>query len=325
MKKTGLYLLFALLTLIIAAIGIFYFWAQQANWPHEEHQVLREGNASGAAGDSTFTVMTYNIGYLSGMTNNVAVDRDSMLFADNLDKAKRLLQTDDADVLCLQEIDYASDRSYLVDQESELAQTGYGYVAKAVNWDKRYVPFPYWPPSAHFGKIVSGQSVLSKFPVQAFNVHKLADVESAPFYYRAFYLDRLAQVCKLLIGEKQVIVINVHLEAFDADTRRRHMQQVLDLLGRYKEEYPVILCGDFNSSPDEKDAAIQLLLDQEDVGVVALEDPYDNTFSSAKPSERLDYIFYTKSTLRLLEGKVLKEAGQISDHLPVWAAFSLLK
>ena len=37
--------------------------------------------------------------------------------------------------------------------------------AYAVNWDKRYVPFPYWPPVVHFGEMLSGQGVLSKFPI----------------------------------------------------------------------------------------------------------------------------------------------------------------
>ncbi len=64
--------------------------------------------------------------------------------------------------MAFQEIDYGSARRYHVDQEERIASAfHYPYRARAVNWDKRYVAFPYWPPSAHFGKIISGQSVVN--------------------------------------------------------------------------------------------------------------------------------------------------------------------
>lgn len=146
--------------------------------------------------DSVFRIMSYNIGYMSGMTNNEPVRPERTLYESNLASGLRFLDAIDADIIAFQEIDYGSQRSYEIDQEKEIAdKLHYPYVARAVNWDKKYVPFPYWPISVHFGKVLSGQSVLSKFPILQQSVDTLSKVASAPFYYNAYYLERLAQVC----------------------------------------------------------------------------------------------------------------------------------
>ncbi|TYP96318.1 endonuclease/exonuclease/phosphatase family metal-dependent hydrolase [Sphingobacterium allocomposti] len=315
----------AILLLVSGFATAFYFWAQQPNRSATEHVLLRTDSLRAGVGreevDTVFSIMTYNIGYLSGMTNNEPVKRDESLFSANLQQAVGLLGHLKPDIVCLQEIDYGSVRSYLVDQEAELADTIYPFVARAVNWDKRYVPFPYWPPSVHFGKVLSGQSVLSKFPVTEHLVDTLAQVASVPFYYRAFYLHRLAQVVKVVIHDKEVMVINVHLEAFDRDTRERHTKAVLRLYRRYSAQYPTVMVGDFNSSPDEENPTIETIL-REGLRTVDLRDmstiPY--TYSSGTPSSRLDYIFYNEA-LERVDGGVVTEAGQISDHLPVRAVF----
>ncbi|GGC23736.1 endonuclease [Parapedobacter defluvii] len=325
--KTVFRVALGILLLICGMVAGFYFWGQQPNLSKADHVMLRADSSYLAVGvtdrDTVFSILTYNIGYLSGMTNNEAVKREQSLFDGNLQKARNLLADLSPDVVCLQEIDYGSSRSYQVDQEETLADTIYPFVARAVNWDKRYVPFPYWPPSMHFGKVISGQSILSKFPMWGHSVDTLAAVASAPFYYRAFYLNRLAQVAKLLIQGSEVIVINVHLEAFDRDTRDQHTHAVLQLYQQYSNQYPTVMVGDFNSSPDEVNPTISTML-RENLGTVDLGNvfkiPY--TYSSDNPTSRLDYIFYNDA-LELVTGRVVTEAGQISDHLPVWAVFRL--
>ncbi|MFC3198754.1 endonuclease/exonuclease/phosphatase family protein [Parapedobacter deserti] len=323
--KTIVWIIAVMLAILLGVFAAFYFWARQGSLPVDAHVSLRIDSmrveSRLAVTDSVFSVMTYNIGYLSGMTNNEAVQRDSALFQSNLRDAAALLVALAPDVVCVQEIDYGSRRSYCVDQEVALADGAYPFVARAVNWDKRYVAFPYWPPSAHFAKVVSGQSVLSRFPIVSHAVDTLATVASAPFYYRAFYLHRLAQIAKLEVLGREVMIINVHLEAFDRNTRQQHTERVLQLYRQYADRYPTIMLGDFNSSPDEADPTINTIL-RENLRTVDLGDVFDipYTYNSESPSSRLDYIFYSDA-LELVEGRVAVEAGQISDHLPVWAAF----
>jgi len=276
------------------------------------------------ASDSVYSIVTYNIGYLSGMTNNKAIAKPKSLYDANLEKVKDRFKTLKADIIAFQEIDYASARSYKIDQQSEISKLGYNYIAQAINWDETYVPFPYWPPSMHFGETKSGQSILSKYPLKEHKRIVLKRVADAPFYRDALYLERLAQVVTVTIENKDVIIINVHLEAFDKATRMQQTDDVIELYNRYSNKYPTILLGDFNSAPTFDDPAIAKLFNLEDVGNAAFaEENIANTFDTEKPFKRIDYIFYTKKSIEYIDGKVLSEFGQASDHLPVEMQFIL--
>jgi len=274
--------------------------------------------------DSIYSIVTYNIGYLSGMTNNTTAEKPRTLFNKNLKKVTKEFALLNTDIIALQEIDYDAARSYHINQQDEIAKLGYNYTAKAINWDETYLPFPYWPPSAHFGKVVSGQSILSKYPLKTHERIVLPRVANAPFYRDVMYLDRLAQITTVAIENREVIIINVHLEAFDKPTRIKQLDTVITLLNTYKKEYPVIILGDFNSAPTSENPAINKILALQDIGNAAFQiESIANTFNSKEPSKRIDYIFYTKNTIEYIDGKVLSQFEQASDHLPLEMRFKL--
>ena len=147
--------------LLIIACVIFFFWASSSTLDETEYAKLTEvNNKPDVDNDSVFGIVTYNIGYLSGMTNNKAVEKPKSLFDNNLQKVIQETQKINPDIIAFQEIDYDASRSYNVNQEEKIADLGYNYRAKTINWDERYLPFPYWPISMHFGKVVSGQSII---------------------------------------------------------------------------------------------------------------------------------------------------------------------
>ena len=128
----------------------------------------------------------------------------------------------------------------------------------------------------------------------------------------------------ILLEGKDVKVINVHLEAFDKPTRDRQTDFIVKLFKETSEKYPTILLGDFNSDPDYENASINKILNLPGIGNAAFSpDAYEDTFDSAKPYERIDYIFYTPKNITYVEGKVLSEFGQASDHLPLLMRFRL--
>lgn len=321
-------ILFILIALLTLCLTVFFFWASAPNLEAETYsQLILNNHSSPKNSDSIYSIVTYNIGYLSGMTNNLAVEKPKKMFDDNLQKVISETKKINPDIIAFQEIDYHASRSYDVNQETEIAKLGYNYVAKGVNWDERYVPFPYWPPSLHFGKTVSGQSILSKYLLKDYERIVLDRVADAPFYRDALYLDRLAQVAKVVLEKKEVVLINVHLEAFDGDTRQKQFRYVVDsLFKRYKNKYPTILLGDFNSPARDEKAVIKELFLMDDVGNAAF-DPKNpaNTFDTKSLYQRIDYIFYTKNTIEYVDGRVLNEFGQTSDHLPVMMRFKLKK
>lgn len=326
MKKTIRYSIVLIFVAALLFIGAFFWASSSSLQPSDYNKIIVKKESAKRFSDSIFKIVTYNVGYLSGMTNNKAIDKPLSLFQTNLKKLKNELKKINADILALQEIDYKAARSHNVNQEDEIANLGYKYSAQAINWDKQYVPFPYWPPSMHFGKIISGQSVLSKFPIKSQDRKVLNRVTDLPYYRDVFYLDRLAQVVKLDILGEDVIVINIHLEAFNKQTRTKQLEDVVEVYKTYSETYPTVLLGDFNSDPDYKQSAIKQMFAIDGIGCAAYsKDNYQNTFSSNNPYERLDYIFYNKKFITYVDGKVLPSFGEISDHLPVEMTFKLRK
>ena len=311
--------------LLIVAFVIFFFWASSPTLELSEYQsVIANETKSTQKSDSIFSIVTYNIGYLSGMTNNLAVESPKEFFDVNMAKVVSEIKKVKPDIMAFQEIDFDASRSYHVNQEEEISKLGFNYRAQTINWDERYLPFPYWPISMHYGKVVSGQSIISKYPLKEQQRIVLQRVADAPFHRDAFYLERLAQFVKVVLNGKEVVLINVHLEAFEAATRAKQFEEVLEIFNKYKDRYPTILLGDFNSKARDENAVIQKIFAMKDVGSAASDmNNLGNTFNSKDPSKRIDYIFYTKNSIEYVTGKVLNQFGQVSDHLPIEMQFKL--
>ena len=68
--------LFYILIPLVVFILIFYLWGKSGNLSQDQlHQVVDGTEVSNYSQD-TITVITYNLGYLSGMTNNLPVTPD---------------------------------------------------------------------------------------------------------------------------------------------------------------------------------------------------------------------------------------------------------
>ncbi|MEM7551060.1 MAG: endonuclease/exonuclease/phosphatase family protein [Bacteroidota bacterium] len=337
LKKILGFLFKFILLPILLVFAIFYIWGSSSHSDKDYYTRIESYEYKKFYPNDTFSVMTYNIGFLSGMTNNLPVESEPDLYQSNLEKAIELISTKSPDFVGFQEIDFDSKRSLGVNQLDKIGiGAAYPYGAVSVNWDKNYVPFPYWPPAIHYGKMLSGQAILSKYSFVNNRRITLEKPKSAPFYYNAFYLDRLIQIVQVDVG-RPLILINVHLEAFDQETRESQAEYLLEVVNDYTKNYPVILMGDFNSRPPfateqlNNEKTISLFLENPYLEVAVTKDRYLKneqayfTFSSGEPYEKLDYIFYTKKTLKLLSSDVIKEAGEISDHLPVMMEFTFVK
>ena len=331
-----------LLVLLIAFV-VFFFWASSGTRSGDELATTSTYPADPAPPRDTLSVMTYNIGYLSGMTNNEPIERSRTLYTNNMDAAARLLRETNPDVIGFQEIDFGAARSFDVHQLDTLAmRLGYAASATAVNWDERYVPFPYhWNPAIHFGRVLSGQAVLSRYPILDHERIELART-SRPFWSDAFYLDRLAQVVEIDVGSDTLVVINVHLEAFEEATREEQAREVHAIVERYLDR-PLLLIGDFNSvlpaarealSPEERtafagDETLTLLLDGLPLRPALPDSAYAapmaeiGTYPTDAPSRTIDHIFYTPDRIDALSASVPKTPGVPSDHRPVLMRFVL--
>ncbi|HMB91644.1 MAG TPA: endonuclease/exonuclease/phosphatase family protein [Rhodothermales bacterium] len=308
------------LTVAFLLLAGFFFWASSSTLDEADYAYTTDYATPSAPPSDTLTVITYNIGYLSGMTNNRPLERTEAFMEDNLNVAAESLCNTQADVIAFQEIDFAARRSHDVQQLNALAKRcGFAASASVVNWDERYVPFPSANPLMHFGRTVSGQAVLSRYPILRQERIALAR-PATPFYYDAFYLDRLAQVVAIDVG-RPLALINVHLEAWDETTRERQAEAVRGLYQKLVANQPTLLLGDFNSElttarqKHREDQAISLLLEGTNLRA-ALPDPSAATltYPADVPTVKIDHIFYDPAQMSVLEARVLETATPPSDH-----------
>jgi hypothetical protein len=185
---------------LLCLVGMFS-WASSGRYTRTEYKqgfVHESEECPQGQGDGRYTIVTYNVGYGSGLTNNSGNNASEAEYKANEVAIATALKGVEPDIVVYQEIDFDSDRSYHSDQLTLFADAlGMKYRAQAFNWDKNYVPWPYWPPSGHFKRMLSGQAISSTFPVRQHRKHTLSKPPENPFWYNRFYLDRVVQIAEL--------------------------------------------------------------------------------------------------------------------------------
>jgi endonuclease/exonuclease/phosphatase family metal-dependent hydrolase len=293
-----------------------------------------EEGSSSLSSPKELRIVTYNIGYASGVKNNTSEPLSRSEVEGNLKAMVKALKELRPDLVFLQEVDFDAARTFRINQMVALARgLGMPYAAYVLTWNKNYLPWPYWPLKGQFGRIVSGQAVLSRFPIEKQELLRFPKPSSNPFWYNWFYLDRIAQKIVLKGAPEPRVVWNVHLEAFDSKTRLEQVER----LGRWVEEETIPekwVAGDFNSVsvyrkdlPDEErknleDNGESLQRFQEITGLKNAETREAFfTIPSWAPVKKIDHIFYSEKGFRL-KGTGTSSGLTASDHLPVWSEFT---
>ncbi len=347
-------MLAATLTALIASpivlLVLFVTWASAPRLDAETYakgELVSLPPAAGAPepdSKAQYRILTFNMGYASGMTNNTAERLTRGDYHNHLVSMSRALRELDPDITVLQEVDYDSDRSHRIDQLTALASgLNHRHRAKAYNWDVTYLPWPYWPLRSHFGAILSGQAVSARYPIAAHWRHVFDKPPSQNALYRRFYIDRCMHACELDVAGRRLLVVNVHLEAFDIPHRQRQARELARRLEPYLH-MPMIVIGDFNAFPEwartpaqldeiypegaPHDRTLARFADETGLKSAFPQSIYGGsreaetyTFPADAPVAQLDHIFYS-SQIQCVSARVVRELGVASDHLPVVMDFS---
>ena len=209
-------------------------------------------------GDS-LTLLSQNTGY-------AGLGADSDFFMDggkdvaptraqmnaNLAGISEFLEEKKVDVFFLQEVDTNSGRTKGVDQSEiywhQLLSDGKGAYSSshALNYSCDFVPFP-WPP---IGKVHSGVQTLTRLHVDSAQRVALPCPFSWPV--SAANLKRCLLVSRVPLEgtDKELVLVNLHLEAYDDGEGKAAQTKVLmDLLtDEYEKGNYVIAGGDFNQT-----------------------------------------------------------------------------
>ena len=241
-----------------------------------------------AAAKRSIRVMTFNIHHGEGVDGKI-----------DLNRIAEVILSQKADIVALQEVDRTVERTARRDLIAELAAlTGMNY---------------------GFGKNIDyqggdyGNAILSRFPIINQQNHLFRMV--LPGEQRG-----LLQVV-LQVEGKQLVLLNTHLDhRRDDGDRLSNIDEIEQILGKYKG-LPVILCGDFNDTPDSP-----TLRKVEKIFVDSWRHGGKGegfSYSSTEPQKRIDYVFVKKGKA-LAPGRAWVALSNASDHLPVIVEFKLL-
>jgi len=335
------------LGLLVIAFVLFYFWASSKTISDETYNKgsiyrIEAHLKNSYQKKRTYSLVTYNVGFGSGMANNLPIEVDRAAYDKNMKLVLGAVQKVNPDFVAAQEIDIDSSRSFYQNQVKDIANAIKApHGAFLANWSKKYVPFPYWPPAIQYGKMLSGQAVISKYPIVSQKRYNLKAPAANPFYYNAFYLSRVIQETVVRFDGKELYIVNVHLEAFDMPNRIEQTRYLLEIYKKLKDK-PVLIVGDFNCVPTNStkvdnykgypedtyrnDETMKMLLAEVSLKPAITEARYISdekkyyTFSSGRPERKLDYVFYNDK-IRFMKSRVMNDAGDGSDHLPIYFEF----
>jgi endonuclease/exonuclease/phosphatase family metal-dependent hydrolase len=260
-----------------------------------------------------FKVITYNV-------KNLSNDNVQLLEPEIRNKIISYLDDEDPDILCLQEfvVAHPAPEAFIDSLSIRLDMPYHAY--------SEYFEKP--------GKRINALFVFSKFPIANYGRIKKDDLHNY-----AIYAD-------LLVGPDTVRLFNIHLESIRLKHEDYNFISGLDLQFEEKENikegsrrifkklrtafslrasqvdylasciidspYPVILCGDFNDTPNSY--AYQQLTYKLKDAFIESGVGFGNTYIGKLPSYRIDYILYSDYfTSREFSRELIK----YSDHYPV--------
>ena len=226
---------------ILLALGIGFLTLTEYH-PAAVETVSISGNAARApkAGDA-LSAVSFNIGYCGlPAESDFFMDGGRMSRVGSKDVVERdlagvteVLKAEGADLTLLQEVDRGSRRSYHVDEASALAGSLGGQAMFAPNFLCPFVPIPLADP---IGKVDSGVMTLSNLAAAEASRLSLPSPFSWPI--STCNLKRCLLATRIPVeGGKDLVVVNLHLEAFDDGAGKAAQTKVLaDFL---TEEYAI--------------------------------------------------------------------------------------
>ena len=264
MKKVIRAVLIVLLVLVIAA-GAFLAWLTVTEYKPgetEEVSVISQGKTKAVSQDS-INIVSWNIGYCGlGKNESFVMDGGSgsgkpqsrEVMTSYYDGIEKTLAAQNADICILQEVDSDSDRSYNLNKVSSLQNDlDAPDSAYALNYSCRFVPYP-WPP---MGKVNCGILTLSDYEVDEAERISLPCPFKWPLRIANLKRCLLVSRIKLEDTDKELVIVNLHLEAYDdGEGKAAQTAELIDLLAEeYDKGNYVIAGGDFNQSfPGSLDA-----------------------------------------------------------------------
>lgn len=340
MKKTIRILIRTIAFAILLFVG-FIIFATLNDYKPDEKIVISENTSPIQIKDSTFSFITYNIGYcgLSKETDffydgGESVYPEMSTTQKNLKGISEFIKNTKTDFWLFQEVDKNSKRSSHIDLYAEIQENLAGYHGDfATNYKVFFIPVPISKP---MGKVFSGIATYSKYRPEKSTRYSFPGNYSWP--KSLFLLDRCFMLSSYSLSNgKKFIVINTHNSAYDDGSLRKNQMKYLKniLIEEYQKGNYVIVGGDWNQCPPGvKPNFAENKFDTTNFMQIEknyLPKEWNWTFSNKYPTNRRVMIPYTKGktpttiidyylcspNIEILNTETINQDFEYSDHQPV--------
>ncbi len=242
-----------LLGLVLLGAVVLFTWLTITEFrPEAEESVSVANNSDALLQKDEFTLLSWNLGYCAlGKESEFFMDGGKEVRPDSESVIKKnyegilgVIRQEDPDFLLLQEVDSDSKRSYNMDQVSGLRGALGLPSAYALNYKCSYVPYPL--PT--IGKVNSGVLTFSRSRIEEATRISLPCPFSWPVSVANLKRCMLVTRIPLEGEEKEFVLVNFHLEAYDdGEGKKAQTEQLLDFLKKeYEKGNYVVAGGDWN-------------------------------------------------------------------------------
>ena len=257
--KKFLKILLKIFMVLLAVIVLFFGFMTVVEYRPADTEDLE---VSGSGQDTmsltgSHSILTWNIGYAGlGKDCDFVMDGGGKapaptkeMVTEYLDGIRAAVAGNPAEIRFIQEVDRDSSRSYGLDEITPLSLASSAF---ALNYDVTFVPYPF----AYIGTVHSGILTASDYTLK--NAQRIS--LPCPFSWplRTANLKRCLLVSRVdLEGtDKQLVLVNFHLEAYDdGEGKIKQTQMLTELI---QEEYAkgnyVITGGDWNQTMPDTEA-----------------------------------------------------------------------
>jgi len=255
LKKFFKYIL-GLAGALVLVFGLYVVFMMITNYKPKEiiPLTVENNNADIINRNQTFSLLTYNIGYggmdegqdffMDGGSGSRSESKEKTLA--NLKGMKEFIVDNSTTFIFLQEVDVNATRSFHINEYEYLKNSLSDFSASlAINYKSPWVPVPILKPH---GKVEAGILTLSNIKIDNSNRYVLPGVENR--LKQLADMDRCFMESRIsLEGGKELILVNLHLSAFDKGglVRKEQLEYLKKyILTEYDKGNYLIVGGDWN-------------------------------------------------------------------------------